>query len=97
MARPSKSKLTVAELGADQLSTFNAMLKEAVASKAIIQSQKDQLSAIRERSNEELGLSPAEFNKYANIAWESHKAIEQLEKAQEVYDQAVRLRLIEAE
>lgn len=89
------SKVTVSELGPNELERFKGMLKESTVANIAISQQKEHIGDIRERAKEELDLPASEFNKYAKIAYENHKAQEALDKAEEQYENAVRLGLIE--
>lgn len=91
------SKATVSELGPSELEKFKGMLKESTVAQIAISQQKDHIGDIRERAKEELDLPAAEFNKYSKIAFENHKAQEALDKAEEQYENAVRLGLIDDE
>lgn len=90
------SKVTVSELGPTELEKLNNMLKEDVVAQIAISQQKEQRKSIREIAKDELDLSTTEFNKYAKIAYENHKAQEILDQAEELYENCVRLGLIQS-
>lgn len=89
-----KGKTTVSDLGPLDLQKLNQMLKEATVAQFKIHYFKESLSNIADRCLEELNVSKAEFMKYARVAFENHKAQEALEKAEELYENSVRLGLI---
>ena len=88
-------KVKISELTPSETEELKKYLKEATVAKIAMSQYKEQLSEVAEVACDALNLQKAEFNKHANIAYESHKANEALEKAEEVYGNAVRLGLIE--
>lgn len=89
------SGISVSELGPTELEKLNGMLKEDVVAQIAISQQKEHRKDIRETAKDELDLSTKEFNRYAKIAYENHKAQEILDEAEETYENAIRLGLVE--
>ncbi len=89
------AKIRVADLTPSETEELKKYLKEATVAKIAMSQYKEKLDEIAEVACDALNLKKSEFNKHANIAYESHKAKEALEKAEEIYGNAVRLGLIE--
>lgn len=93
MSRP-KSTVEVSQLGPVQLESFAKMCKEASDIMTIIDGYNRAIDDITERAKDELGVKASDTKKYAKIAYDNSKATEAVEKAEEIYDNALRLGII---